>query len=213
MNDKISALMDGELDDKSTAEMIDWLGRDGDALHAWRAYHLISDAMRDSRTLSEGFTARVAARLSAEPALLAPARLQAEPRKWLALSAAASVAAVSLVGWLAFAPQRDARPQMAQAPAGTPVMRPVVDRKQPVIVPLPSATNDYLLAHHALRRRRRRHRQARGAGRRAARDRAHARYDPLLSAGKPGGQGGPPHRRARFPGAAARARERAGTPL
>jgi len=36
---------------------------------------------------------------------------------------------------------------MAQAPAGTPVMRPVVDRKQPVIVPLPSATNDYLLAH------------------------------------------------------------------
>ena len=148
MNDKISALMDGELDDKSTAEMIDWLGRDGDALHAWRAYHLISDAMRDSRVLSEGFTARVAARLSAEPALLAPARLQAEPRKWLVLSAAASVAAVSLVGWLAFAPQRDAGPQMAQAPAGTPVMRPVVvDRKQPVIVPLPSATNDYLLAH------------------------------------------------------------------
>src|SRR6267378_1494403 len=42
MNDKISALMDGELDDKSTAEMIDWLGRDGDALHAWRAYHLTS---------------------------------------------------------------------------------------------------------------------------------------------------------------------------
>jgi sigma-E factor negative regulatory protein RseA len=148
MNDKISALMDGELDDKSTAEMIDWLGRDGDALHAWRAYHLISDAMRDSRVLSEGFTARVAARLSAEPALLAPARLQAEPRKWLVLSAAASVAAVSLVGWLAFAPQRDARPQMAQAPAGTPVMRPVVvNRKPPVIVPLPSATNDYLLAH------------------------------------------------------------------
>jgi sigma-E factor negative regulatory protein RseA len=147
MNDKISALMDGELDDKSTAEMIDWLGRDGDALRTWRAYHLISDAMRDSRVLSEGFTGRVAARLSAEPALLAPARLQAEPRKWLVLSAAASVAAVSLVGWLAFAPQRDAGPQMAQAPAGTPVMRPVVDRKPPVIVPLPSATNDYLLAH------------------------------------------------------------------
>ena len=148
MKDKISALMDGELDDKSTAEMIDWLGRDGDALHAWRAYHLISDAMRDSRVLSEGFTARVAARLSAEPALLGPARLQAEPRKWLVLSAAASVAAVSLVSWLAFAPQRDAAPQMAQAPAATPVMRPVVvNRKPPVIVPLPSATNDYLLAH------------------------------------------------------------------
>jgi len=37
MNDKISALMDGELDEKSAAEMIDWLGRDGDAL---RVAHL-----------------------------------------------------------------------------------------------------------------------------------------------------------------------------
>ena len=141
MNDKISALMDGELDEKSAAEMIDWLGRDGDALRVWRAYHLISDAMRDGCLLSDGFAARVAARLSAEPALLAPARLQAEPRKWLVLSAAASVAAVTLVGWLAFAPQREAPPpQVAQASA-TPLKR------QPAIVPLPSGTNDYLLAH------------------------------------------------------------------
>ncbi len=141
MNDKISALMDGELDEKSSAEMIDWLGRDGDALRVWRAYHLISDAMRDGCLLSDGFSARIAARLSAEPALLAPARLQAEPRKWLVLSAAASVAAVSLVGWLAFAPQREAPPpQVAQASA-TPLKR------QPAIVPLPSGTNDYLLAH------------------------------------------------------------------
>src|SRR5947199_9071685 len=106
MNDKISALMAGGVEDESAAELIDWLGGDGEALHAWRAYDLISDAMRDSCMLSDGFAARVAARLSAEPALLAPARLQAEPRKWLVLSAAASVAAVSLVGWVAFAPQR-----------------------------------------------------------------------------------------------------------
>ena len=64
MKDKISALMDGELDDKSTAEMIDSLGRDGEALHAWRTYHLISDAMRDSRMLSDGFTAREIGRAS-----------------------------------------------------------------------------------------------------------------------------------------------------
>jgi sigma-E factor negative regulatory protein RseA len=141
MNDKISALMDGELDEKSAAEMIDWLGRDGDALRVWRAYHLISDAMRDGCLLSDGFAARIAARLSAEPALLAPARLQAEPRKWLVLSAAASVAAVSLVGWLAFAPQREAPPPQAAQASATPL------EKQPAIVPLPSGTNDYLLAH------------------------------------------------------------------
>src|SRR3981189_2611785 len=110
MNDKISALMDGELDDKSTAEMIDWLGRDGDALHARRAYHLTSDAVRGGGVLSEGFTARVAARLSAEPALLAPARLQAEPRKWLLLSGAARRAPPRPVGLVAFYAPRGAPP-------------------------------------------------------------------------------------------------------
>src|SRR2546430_13495583 len=118
MNDKISALMDGELDEKSAAELIDWLGRDGEALHAWRAYHLISDAMRDSCMLSDGFAARVAARLSGEPALLAPERPQAEPRKWLVLSAAASVAPVSLVGRLALAPQPASRPLQAPVAHG-----------------------------------------------------------------------------------------------
>jgi hypothetical protein len=67
------------------------------------------------------------------------------------LSAAASVAAVSLVGWLAFAPQRDAgslQVPVAQAPAAvTPTLRSGADRKPPPIVPLPSGTNDYLLAH------------------------------------------------------------------
>jgi len=47
MKDKISALMDGELDDKSNAEMIDSLGRDGEALHAWRTYQ------RYARTLPQ----------------------------------------------------------------------------------------------------------------------------------------------------------------
>src|SRR5256885_9583262 len=154
MKDKISALMDGDLDEKSAAEMIAWLGRDGEALNAWRAYHLISDAMRDSCMLSDGFAARVAARLSEEPALLAPARLQAEPRKWLVLSAAARVAAVSLVGWVAFAPQRDAGPpqaQVAQGPAAlAPALRPGAGQKPAAVVPLPSGTNDHLLAHQGV---------------------------------------------------------------
>src|SRR3989442_180428 len=151
MNDKISALMDGELDEKSAAEMIDWLGRDGEALHAWRAYHLISDAMRDSCMLSDGFAARVAARLSGEPALLAPARLQAESRKWLVVSAAASRAAVSLVGLLAFPPQPDPGPlqePVAHGPAPlAPRHRPRARKKTPALRPLPGGTNDYLLAH------------------------------------------------------------------
>ena len=143
MKEKLSALMDGELDDKSAAEVLQALGTDHQAVGTWRTYQLISDAMRESRLLSVGFTQRVSTRLAAEPMVLAPRALQAESRThsrtWFALSAAASVAAVALVGWMALAPQ----PQTTPAPA--PVAR--VQPEPPNIVPLPSTANDYLLAH------------------------------------------------------------------
>ena len=142
MKDRLSALMDGELDDKSAAQVIDALGRDRDALQTWRTYQLISDAMRQSTLLSARFTARVAERLAAEPTVLSPGRLKSEPRKWFAVSAAAaSLAAVALVGWLAFAPQ----PQVA--PVAAPVAQIQPAEVKPVMVPLPTAANDYLLAH------------------------------------------------------------------
>ena len=154
MKERISTLMDGELDDRSAAQLIDTLGRsrESEALATWRTYHLIGDAMRDSQLLSEGFASRVSEKLAAEPSVLAPGRLQAEPRRWFALSAAASLAAVALVGWLAFAPQQAAGPlPVAKAPTAIPVAAtkaPALAQVQkPAIVPLPSATNDYLLAH------------------------------------------------------------------
>ncbi|MGH8690136.1 MAG: sigma-E factor negative regulatory protein [Burkholderiales bacterium] len=141
MKDRLSALMDGELDDKSAAEVFEALGRHRDAFQTWRTYQLISDAMRQGRLLSDGFTARVSARLAAEPTVLAPRVLQPEPRRWFALSAAASLAAVALVGWMAFAPQQEITPPPA------PVAQTQLVETKPVIVPLPTAANDYLLAH------------------------------------------------------------------
>ena len=139
MKDKLSALMDGELDDKSAAELIQALGKDGEALSTWRTYQLISDAMRESRLLSADFTTRFSEQLAKEPTVFAPrahfAKVQAEQRKWIVLSAAASVAAVALVAWVAFAPQPE---------VNTP---PVAQEQKPNIVPLPTQANDYLLAH------------------------------------------------------------------
>jgi sigma-E factor negative regulatory protein RseA len=144
MKDKISALMDGELDDRSAAEAIDALERGGEARDTWRTYHLISDALGDTRVLSAGFTQRVAAGLAAEPTVLAPGRLRpVEPRRWIAV--AAGVAAVSLVGWLGFAPQQIAVPPVAQ----TTVRAIPPQETKPALVPLPSGTSDYLLAHQA----------------------------------------------------------------
>ena len=146
MKDRISQLMDGELDERSAADAIEACGRGAEALEAWRTYHLISDAMRDSRMLSAGFSMRVAQRLEAEPTVLAPQRKRAESRTWFAASAAASFAAVALVGWLAFAPQPGGGPQMAQQAPATQVPTELA-QAQPVLVPPPSAANDYLLAH------------------------------------------------------------------
>ena len=116
------------------------LGSDHEAVRAWRAYQLISDAMRERRPLSADFTARFSERLAKEPTVLAPRALRAQSRRWYALSAAASLAAVALVGWMAFAPP----PQVVPSPA--PVAQVQTETK-PNLVPLPTAANDYLLAH------------------------------------------------------------------
>jgi sigma-E factor negative regulatory protein RseA len=137
MKERLSELMDGELDDRSAAEVIKALGSDREAVRAWRTYQLISDALRESRLLSADFTARFSERPAHEPTVFAPRAMQAESRKWLAMSAAASVAAVTLVAWVAFAPQPEVKTAAPLAQA----------EPKPNLVPLPSAANDYLLAH------------------------------------------------------------------
>jgi len=138
MKEQISALMDGELEGHAADTAIDALRAGGEALETWRLYHLISDGMRDTRLLGAGFTARFAERLAAEPTVLAPGRLPGRtPVQRFALAAAASVAAVALVGWLAFGPQPQAPQPIAQAETPTTA----------ITVPLTNAANDYLLAH------------------------------------------------------------------
>ena len=138
MKERISALMDGELDERAAGEAIEALRHEGEALESWRMYHLISDGMRDTRLLSAGFTARVSERLAAEPTVLAPGRLPGRtPAQRFAYAAAASVAAIGLVSWLAFGPQPQVQEPIAKVE--TPIT--------PVTVQLTSSANDYLLAH------------------------------------------------------------------
>jgi sigma-E factor negative regulatory protein RseA len=153
MKDRISQLMDGELDDRAAADAIQALSGesragDSEARDTWRMYHLISDAMRDTPVLSAGFAARVVEKLAAEPTVLSPNRLKPQRRTWLAMpaAAAAGLAGVALVGWLAFAPQQGgpAQAPLAQAPR---ISAPASSQANPPIVPLPTSTPDYLLAH------------------------------------------------------------------
>jgi len=141
MKSKISALMDDELEQHGTGGALEALRIEGEARDGWRRYHLIGDLMRDTHPLSAGFAARVADRIAQEPTVLAPSRRRIEAVRmpvW-AFSAAASLAAVALVGWVAFGPGDDA--QLAQR---QPQVLAVPEAPQ---VAPPAAANDYLLAH------------------------------------------------------------------
>jgi sigma-E factor negative regulatory protein RseA len=144
MKSKISALMDGELETHEASEPLGMLARDQEAFETWRAYHLISDALQDTRTLSPDFTPRFAARLAQEPTVLAPRRLavRRESARWIGLSAAASVAAVAMVGWLAFSTPPGASPDAVAVAQQESAASSEMAR-----VPPPQTANDYLLVH------------------------------------------------------------------
>jgi sigma-E factor negative regulatory protein RseA len=145
MKARISELMDGELELREAAGPLDALRAEDEARATWRSYHLIGDAMRDAPMLSAGFAERVAAKLAQEPTVVAPGRLAFRQRRqrWQMLSAAASVAAMALVGWVAFGPQDGTpQPQVAQTPKPAVAAIPAAVQVLP-----PDTAHDYLYAH------------------------------------------------------------------
>ncbi len=132
MNEKISMLMDGELDDEEADRLLSGFNQ-GEA-EKWHCYHLIAEAIRDP----EGFRADLHVdcinAIEAEPTVLAPHRSKTQKAKVYAWSAAASFAAVALVGWMAL-----------QSPQGTVVPSQVAQAVRLNV--LKSKLNDYVTAH------------------------------------------------------------------
>ena len=151
MKEKISQLMDGELEESDTARAVSALRDEGEGRQAWRAYHLIGDALRDTRTLSPDFAERMAARLAGEPTVLAPAASAPPERSWRRhfMPAAAGLAAVGFVGSVAFLVPLQEPSLVTQPVAQVPQVRPTpaAVATEPARVPLPLAADDYLLAH------------------------------------------------------------------
>jgi len=128
--ERISAFMDGELEDHEAAAQVRRLKEDLDLRVAWDTYHLIGDAMRGEAGYASGLAVKVKARLASEPTVVAPkARMPERNVRRLALSAAAAVAGVALVAWL------------------TLFDSPLAPQSQLAATPANGAVNDYLLAH------------------------------------------------------------------
>lgn len=177
----VSSLMDGELEGHDALREIARIKGDEDARgdgvenvsrDAWDTFHLIGDVMRDGAAgapvVSAGFGARFSARLAQEPTVLAPRALLPSPAKsrfqTYALSAAASVAAVAVVGWMALSntkPAGVAGGELAKAPVTLPQVAapaPQVAALSPQVAaavvaaakPAPEHMHEYLLAHQGI---------------------------------------------------------------
>jgi sigma-E factor negative regulatory protein RseA len=137
MKEKLSAWMDGELGEQQAPQLPQQLKRDAELRGDWDCYHLIGDALRGVQ--GPDLCVKICARLDAEPTLLAPQRRgTAEKLRWIALSAAASIAAVAFVGWMAVSGVQQDSAQIAGTPAA---------EVKPVAVAAGEVANDYLLAH------------------------------------------------------------------
>ena len=149
--EKISEFMDGELEGSDAARTLSALRDEGEGRQVWRTYHLIGDTLRDTRMLSPRFSERMAASLAAEPTVLAPAAGAAVARSWRRhfMPVAAGLAAAGFVGSVAFLVPLQEPTLVPQPVAQVPQVRPTpaAVAADPVRVPLPLATDDYLLAH------------------------------------------------------------------
>jgi sigma-E factor negative regulatory protein RseA len=116
MTEKLSALLDGHLDDDTaTRSIFDTLRQDRVMREKWGTYCLIGDALRGQAQGAPDLANRVLARLDAEPTVLAPAlRPRASARSTrlgrVVLPVAASVMGVTAVGWVV---------QSMQSPTGS----------------------------------------------------------------------------------------------
>ena len=138
MNEDISRLMDGELDDEPAVDRAVAVMRQDGAMTTWACYHMIGDALRGECRVAGRLSRRIAAALASEPTVLAPSRRVDRPAAW-AWAAAATVAAVAVVGWTAVSLTDAPASAVALAREAASVR---ADSLRPQVIPA-----DYLLAH------------------------------------------------------------------
>ncbi len=139
MKQQISVLMDGELFDEEAGTLLDKLKRNPEVCEEWQAYHLIGDVLRQPDHACCDISAAMRERLQAEPTVLAPRAQTARNARWFALSAAASVMALSLVAWMSV--------KIGSEPAPQQVAMQQSAALRPASFSVNKGLNNYLMAH------------------------------------------------------------------
>lgn len=138
MKQEISALMDSELFEDESESLLDRIDRGSGAHQDWEVYHLIGDVLRQPDHIHCDLSAKVREHMQDEPTVLAPRGHAVKQKiRTVALSAAASLAAVGVVAWMSQQISSEAIPQMAMQQNA---LRPANAQIRP-------KSNDYLIAH------------------------------------------------------------------
>lgn len=154
--ERISILLDGEMDRTEAAAVIAALCADPALRRHWHELHRAGDALRSDEVAvcdAEAFCRRVAAAISAEPTVLAPRAVQASGlrRYWMpGVAVAASAAAVAFIA----VPLMRAPETISVAKNSPPAVMDVAAQKSlPTIANargLSPSFNPYLAAHREL---------------------------------------------------------------
>ena len=167
LRELVSSLMDGELADDRRHRCLDRLCADGRVRADWALWHAAGDALRSSEVAalhSQRFSERLAERLAAEPAIVAPRVRRSQYRvvRRVVMPGAAAVAAVAVLTFVAVPMLRDtvpggvevARVQGASQPAApmVPVIASVAGVAPAPVLRRPSPVDGerfdvYLSAH------------------------------------------------------------------
>jgi sigma-E factor negative regulatory protein RseA len=151
MKEQVSALLDGELASPERAAVFDAMKADDAIRKDWRAYCLVSDALRGECGPGRDISAAVMAALDHEPTVISgfsPNRAEARNDSWWsrAMPMAAAVLGVAVVAWAGLG----LKPADLVSPAEVAQLAPKVRHGQ-ATSPAPSdveTNRAYLLAHN-----------------------------------------------------------------
>jgi negative regulator of sigma E activity len=156
--ERISSLVDGELDRAEAEALVSSLCADAALLQKWRELHRVGDALRSTEVAvfdDSKFCARVSALISTEPTVLAPRRssgAHSVRRYWVpGIAVAASIAAIGFVAVpLLRAPEPVALAQKVAPAAALETAAAEPARRAPAAITNARALDAYFSAHREL---------------------------------------------------------------
>lgn len=149
MKERVSALLDGALDDDASARVFESIKRDAGLREDWERYCLIGDVLRDESSLSAGFTDKVMASLDGEPTVLAPVRRERSAWAVRLMPIAASVMGVAAVGWVALT-LNGPGPEVQRLASARPAAVVAAPVERVALAPAEASEREYLFAHQAM---------------------------------------------------------------